>query len=260
MKNGVIFLTWFSLLCWVIPSLPSAELWSLGSAWHCFWLTLPACPGGLFGQRITPLLFPSAWHLGWILDSTPALHLLLWNCIHWSLTWTLLSGSTSLPVCQEVWQGVEWGPVTNASDRLFLSSRGLTKMIGIDLAGLEMTRHPLFQWSPCAGNSAFCSGFTPTAHMITCELVFFGTVFIYITHFSGARKLCMSLCYSSEISFEHNTFFLTLQVSLSLPLKLMQRFRSSWVSLSWHCGGGAQMPRWSGASHPRHLDGLAEDL
>ena len=69
-------------------------------------------------------------------------------------------------------------------------------MIVADSAGLEMTHHlplPVLSVS-YTGTVLIVLGFTPTACVIMCELVLFGTVFIYITHFSGAHKLCMSLC------------------------------------------------------------------
>lgn len=59
-----------------------------------------------------------------------------------------------------------------------------------------MTHHPALPVIPAsyAGTVLLVLGFTPTARVLLCELVLFGTVFIYLTHFSGAQKLCMSLC------------------------------------------------------------------
>lgn len=69
-------------------------------------------------------------------------------------------------------------------------------MIVADSAGLEMTHHlPVAMVSVSyTGTVLIVLGFMPTACVIMCELVLVGTVFIYITHFSRAHKLCMSLC------------------------------------------------------------------
>ena len=168
MKNGVIFLTWFSLLCWVIPSLPSAELWGLGFAWHCFWLTLPACPGGLHSCPPPP---PLELH-PLISDLDSAIWKYQPPCVLGGLARSGVGACNqcfrqTLPFLQRLNKN-DWGWFGRAGNDPSSPSS----------SDLHAQAQCLLFW----------------VHMITRELMLFGTVFIYITHFSGARKLCMSLC------------------------------------------------------------------